>query len=162
MGAQAEAVRAEFDAFRQLVREEAIRVARDQGWCDSGLNRTLSRLGLPEKRDVRVRVQVTRPSMPREYVLRVSDAETEEQARALLAAPGRLDREVRDQLGVLARDGYTFSVVEPAPAAAPAAPASAGAVPQVGQPAPAEGPWYRLAQVSGDPGQCREREANEV
>lgn len=159
MGARAEAVQAEFDAYKAQVRAEALRVAADQGWCDSGLNRTLRTLGLSEKRDVSVRVQISRPApQPREYVLRLRDAETEEQARQLLADPQRLAREVSRQVGFRlgGSDGFTATVVEPA-AATP--PADAGAVPQVGQPCPPEGTWYRVARVSQDPAQCRELHA---
>jgi hypothetical protein len=42
-------VRREYDAFRDQVRDVAIRVAEDEGWCDSGLNEVLRELGLPPK-----------------------------------------------------------------------------------------------------------------
>jgi hypothetical protein len=42
-------VRREYDRFREQVRDVAIRVAEDEGWCDSGLNEVLRELGLPPK-----------------------------------------------------------------------------------------------------------------
>ena len=56
---EARSVRAEFDHFKRLVRETAIQVAADQGWCRSGLNGTLQELGLekvPEYFEVEVEV----------------------------------------------------------------------------------------------------------
>lgn len=37
----------ELETFKNDVRERAIEVAQDQGWCQSGLNETLDALGLP-------------------------------------------------------------------------------------------------------------------
>lgn len=52
--------RGRLDAFRAQVREEAIRVAESQGWCDEGLNRTLENLGLdPVTKEWLVNVEVT-------------------------------------------------------------------------------------------------------
>lgn len=41
--------RRELDEFKATVREVAIRVAGEQGWCDLGLNAVLDELGLPQK-----------------------------------------------------------------------------------------------------------------
>lgn len=49
----------ELEAYKRLVREEAFRVQKEQGYCDDGLNRTLRTLGLPPKQSYRVPVTVT-------------------------------------------------------------------------------------------------------
>lgn len=53
------AVRAEFEAFKEQVREKAIEVAASNGWCDEGLNEVLKELGLePKTRSFNVIVRV--------------------------------------------------------------------------------------------------------
>lgn len=49
----------QFEAFKTQVRDTAIRVAEEQGWCDDGLNRVLDELGLDRKTNPRVEVMVT-------------------------------------------------------------------------------------------------------
>lgn len=49
----------DLDAYRRLVRIEAMKTAADMGWCDDGLNRYLRDLGLPEKKRVRKFATVT-------------------------------------------------------------------------------------------------------
>lgn len=71
------------EEFRRKVREEAIRVAADNGWCDDGLNRTLRNLGLAEKRLYRVPVEVT---LTQVGYIEVTDAMSMEEARASLAS----------------------------------------------------------------------------
>lgn len=69
---------ADLEAFKRQVREEALRVQKDQGWCDDGLNTTLRNLGLPEKKNYEIRVRVTLEHITR---VTVRDADSEEQAR---------------------------------------------------------------------------------
>jgi hypothetical protein len=49
----------EHEAFKQQVREVAIRVAEEQTWCDNGLNEVLDELGLDRKEKPRYEVEVT-------------------------------------------------------------------------------------------------------
>lgn len=51
--------RAALAQFQQEVREVAIRVADEQGWCDSGLNEVLEELGLDSKEPPRVKATIT-------------------------------------------------------------------------------------------------------
>lgn len=74
---------AKYEELRRTTRAEAIRVAREQRWCDDGLNQTLRNLGLAEKREYDVPVTVT---ISREAVITVTDAESMEDARAKVAA----------------------------------------------------------------------------
>jgi hypothetical protein len=85
VGKKAEAVQAEFDAFRKKVREVALKVQGDQGWCDDGFNEAMQELGLPEKKTFRIPVRIHTVAKPVERVIArtivVRDAETEEEAR---------------------------------------------------------------------------------
>jgi hypothetical protein len=49
--AQTERLQQQLENFREQVRKEAIRVARQQDWCDNGLNETMDNLGLPHVTD---------------------------------------------------------------------------------------------------------------
>ena len=49
---------ARHEAFRTQVRDVAIRVAEEQGWCDDGLNDVLDELGLDPKEFPRQRITV--------------------------------------------------------------------------------------------------------
>lgn len=66
--------------YKRKVREEALRVATAQRWCDDGLNETLEKLGLAQKRTYRIPVTVTETRI---VFFGVKDAESEEEARAL-------------------------------------------------------------------------------
>lgn len=147
MGSKADAVQAEFDAFKQQVRAEALRVQREMSWCDSGLNETLSRLGLPQKTDVRVPVRLIEvPRQPRvETVsLLVPDAESAEHARTLLADREELTRRIRRAFGSY----WEPELLQPAPT-------DGTGVPVVGEERPAEGTWYATSAAPGGPNQCR-------
>lgn len=92
---------AELIAYKKQVRDEAIRVAAQQSWCDTGLNETLRNLALPEKRnyDIPIRVQVE--------VIRnvtVTGAESEEDARSKVFGQGDGQQWVREQYG----SGYRY------------------------------------------------------
>lgn len=144
MGRKAEAAQAELDAYKRRVRDEAYRAAKENGWCQQGLERSLQHLGLEPKQVFRVQVRAQRA--PQEFTVAVS-ADSEAEARQLLRdEPQR----VRDYAGT----GYTsFEVIDPA--AAPAAADSATGTPQIGQARPAEGTWYAMSRESGGPNQCR-------
>lgn len=47
------ALRTEFDAYKARVRQEAIDASVAEGWCESGLNAALQRLGLEPHHPVR-------------------------------------------------------------------------------------------------------------
>ncbi len=49
----------ELNEFKTLVRDVAIRVAAEQGWCDDGLNAVLEELGLEPKTPPRKRITYT-------------------------------------------------------------------------------------------------------
>lgn len=134
------------EEFQTAVRTEAIRVAKENSWCDAGLNETLERLGLAKVQTFRILARVAGKT----YRVEVRDAESEEQARKQLKAnPAKA-------LALLNDEGYGFGVgteveiVEP-----PAQPAADSGVPLTGEPAPAEGEWYATSVVSGGPNQCR-------
>lgn len=116
MGKKSDALAAEFAAYKVRVREEALRAQRSEGWCDSGLNAALSRLGLPEKRQpvrVRVPVRVSSTSVS-EYAIYI-EADSVEQARVdLVTDNARFLREIQDQLDLRPGPGWEFSLVEPA------------------------------------------------
>lgn len=81
--------------YKRLVRREAIRLATEHDWCDSGLNGVLQELGLPEKQVFRVPVDV----MVRQRVsVAISDAESLEDARERIAAGGHVT-EVQQAVG---------------------------------------------------------------
>lgn len=152
MGARADALQAELAAFKSQVREEAIRVASEQGWCDSGLNRTLGRLGLPEKqqpRRVTVPIMVTSPVSVRVEIEGVaSDAEALE----------RIRREPELALSVARRMyGGHNSTIDLAPLPEPAAPREPGVAPAVGDPKPEYGEWH---SPSADGRQCGQHDEN--
>lgn len=151
MGAKSDALQAEFDAFKVQVREEAIRAAQEEGWCDSGLNSALRRLGLREKAEPQpVEVRITRQPEANTYTVYVEADSADEARRLLTEDQVRLRREVQHQIGFRHGNVVEMAVVQPP------APVEPGAVPAVGNAAPAEGDWYRRAQVSGDREQCRE------
>lgn len=69
-------VERKFDAFREQVRDVAIRVASEESWCDTGLNAVLKELDLPRKsRPFEVQVRLT------QVVTVTVDAEDEDDAR---------------------------------------------------------------------------------
>jgi hypothetical protein len=139
VGKKSEAAQAELDAYRRLVRDEAYRVAKENGWCDSGLRQSLERLGLEPKQLFRVQIRAQRTA---EFSMSVA-ADSEAEARQLL-------RDEPQRMREYAGTGYTsFEVIEPA-----TAPTGAD-TPQVGQRRPAEGTWYATSVTSGGPNQCR-------
>lgn len=74
---QLSTMRQQHEAFREQVREVAIRVAGEQEWCDPGLNGVLRELGLPEKVVAfKVAIQVT----AKQTVWVVVDATSEDEA----------------------------------------------------------------------------------
>lgn len=134
MGAKADAIAAEFEDFKRRVREEALRAQRSQGWCDSGVNEALSRLGLPQKQEFRVPVILTRPApSPETVTVTVTDAASLEEAnRRLRENPTELRRLVVSQVGI--RGASDIRVLDPSPDPSEA--------PAVGDPRPGEGAWY--------------------
>jgi hypothetical protein len=76
-------VKAEFQEFRRLVRQVAYEAKEEEGWCESGVNAKLEKLGLPPKRDFRVPVEVTSVNV---RWFNVSDLEvtTQEEAEAFV------------------------------------------------------------------------------
>lgn len=69
------------EEFRVKVRDVAIRVARQQDWCDEGLNDVLEELGLPRKTqayDVEVDVEFT---LRKTITVRVDEATDGDSAR---------------------------------------------------------------------------------
>lgn len=67
----------ELEAYKRQVRAEAIRVAAQQGWCDTGLNETLTTLDLPPKREYTVPVALTVTYI---YPTVINDADSYEDA----------------------------------------------------------------------------------
>jgi hypothetical protein len=78
----ASTVRASLERFRQSVRETAIQVAAEQGWCRQGLNDTLRDLGLdPVPTEFRVKLRV--PAWQTiEATVEIDDLDTEDQNEA--------------------------------------------------------------------------------
>lgn len=132
--------------FEAQVRSVAIRVAHEQGFCDSGLNDVLRELGLPEKLTYRIPVRVA------DAVVRVSvrDAQSEDEAREMLRAdPQRTLKSLERTTGLTVAQ---FEVLD-----APPQPEPDAGVPLPGQARPAEGTWYAVSTQSGGPNQCRVR-----
>lgn len=75
--------KAKYEEFQRQTREEAVRVAARQGWCDTGLNETLRNLGLPEKREFVVPVKIVTEQTTN---ITVTDAMSMEDAVAMVAA----------------------------------------------------------------------------
>lgn len=91
--------------YRKLVRAEAIRLADEMGWCSSGLDEYLDRLGLPRKgagQAVRVEAHLTRPVW-----VRVPWADSAEEARGAVT-----EQDVRAALGGGADSLVSFEAVE--------------------------------------------------
>lgn len=88
----------DLEQYKAHVRAEALRVQESQGWCDEGLNEALSRLGLPEKMGpVEVPVDLL---LKRRVTLRVTDADTREEATAKAATA----EFIRDNYSLAGRD----------------------------------------------------------
>lgn len=134
--------------FEQKVRTEAIKFAREHGYCDSAVNEFLQRIGLPPKQTFKIPVRV--PGLIEPVRLRVDDANSDAEARDMLRSdPERTLRTLSRKLH--------FKVGEfEVPDAPPAPPAG---VPAPGQPCPEEGEWYAVSTQSGGPNQCRVRDA---
>lgn len=79
------AVGDDLTAYKRLVRRIGIQVAKKRGWCDSGTNEYLVALGLPSIQTFQVPVDV---EVRQRILVPVREAESLEEARALLAAGG--------------------------------------------------------------------------
>lgn len=86
--------------YQEFVRTEALKVQVDMGWPDEKLNATLRALGLPEKLNFYVPVEVTGKMV---VVINVTDAMTEDEARAKVA--GMSSEELRTQVRNFANVG---------------------------------------------------------
>ncbi len=119
------------DEYKKLVRRVAIRVAKEQSWCDDGLNKVLEELFLPKKQTFRVPVEVT---AKRRVSVLIDDAVTQEEADARVREGWDGQRLTREQLG----GGFTYlehEVLEPG--------ASDPDVPLIGTPTgQLSGEWY--------------------
>lgn len=92
--------------YKKMVRRLAIEEASNRGWCDSGLNKYLEKLGLAPKVPVYVRVTTL---VEQGYSILVPDAESREEAREMLAAD---DKRVRELLKSQVGGNYVFRDVE--------------------------------------------------
>mgnify|MGYP001550756403 CR=1 FL=1 len=85
----------EHEQFRTQVREKAIEVAANEGWCDSGLNEALEELGLePKTRTFDVEVQVTASQMVTIEV----EAADEDEAREI--AERDMESEIENEINM--------------------------------------------------------------
>lgn len=85
--------------YRKFVRRTAIRVARENGWCDGGLHEYLTELGLPPKGDgIKVPVTVRAVYVVQKTVMVRVDADDTAEAQSLLTGEEG-DRLVKAHLG---------------------------------------------------------------
>lgn len=138
----------ELDEYKTNLRKVLIRVAAEESYCDSGLNDVLEELDLAPKRTFYVKVRLT--SYEQTFKVPVHDAQTQDEARALLEAGDDQARQIiKSYYGSFSGD---FEVVPP-----PVQPAADSGVPLPGQPNPGDGEWYATSVTSGGPNQCRVR-----
>jgi hypothetical protein len=104
VGRKLREAQAELEAFKKKVREEALSIQESQGWCDDGFNEAMRALGLPEKQTFFVPVTVDTVTKPIKSTwtvkIKVTDAQTEEEARASVTERLESDKDevLRDQL----------------------------------------------------------------
>lgn len=137
-----------FEDYKGRVRAEAIRVAKEMGWCDDGLNKSLKTLDLKPVQTFRVPVKATAGENTQTITMEVREAETIGWAIAML----RNDPErTLKYLGRFFYEPITeFEVLEP-----PTQPTAGEGVPLIGDPPLEDGEWYATSTESGGPNQCR-------
>jgi hypothetical protein len=106
--AQTERLQQQLENFREQVRKEAIRVAREQDWCDNGLNETMDNLGLDRVTDEDKLVPCKAEITVIAYRSFTVDLEATDDDDAYDKAGGLTERDLVDK-GVVIPDGWTFS-----------------------------------------------------
>lgn len=139
------------EEFQTKVRETAIRVADEMGWCRDGLNAELVALGLKPVADpIRVPVKLTLAGVGKEVVIRMEVRD----ADGINDAIDKLRTDPDRTLKYASQTGWgevkEFEVLEP-----PTQPTAGSGVPAIGDANPGEGEWWTKSTVSGGPNQCR-------
>lgn len=134
----------QLEAYKAKVRALAIRVAAEQGWCDSGLNSALEELGLPPKREFMVPVEFTLTRVRSTHVL--VDAQTEAEAYERV----RTDPSLVQAYAPFGGEITDVKIPDP-----PKMPEAGSGVPVPGDPCPEEGEYYARSVAPGGPNQCR-------